>query len=176
MKATGIIRRVDDLGRIVIPKEIRRTLKIREGDPLEIFTGRNREVIFKEYSIIGTLEEFDFKLIAMMEEIIGATIIVTNRNEIVGYSPRSKSEFSGRLLSTPFIDLMNRGETEVQNPLYDFYTPIMDNYKESKYIVAPIIVQNRIEGSVVLLNCENATEEKIRKCDQLAELFTNKFQ
>ena len=58
MKATGIVRRIDDLGRVVIPKEIRRTLRIREGDPLEIFTDREGEVILKKYSPIGELNEF----------------------------------------------------------------------------------------------------------------------
>ena len=55
MKATGIVRRIDDLGRVVIPKEIRRTLRIREGDPLEIFTDRDGEVIFKKYSPMGEM-------------------------------------------------------------------------------------------------------------------------
>lgn len=58
MKATGIVRRIDDLGRVVIPKEIRRTLRIREGDPLEIFTEKDGEVIFKKYSPMGELGEF----------------------------------------------------------------------------------------------------------------------
>ncbi len=58
MKATGIVRRIDDLGRVVIPKEIRRTMRIREGDPLEIFTGPNEEVVFKKYSPIGELSQF----------------------------------------------------------------------------------------------------------------------
>ena len=58
MKATGIVRRIDDLGRVVIPKEIRRTMRIREGDPLEIYTEKDGEVIFKKYSLIGGLEEF----------------------------------------------------------------------------------------------------------------------
>jgi AbrB family looped-hinge helix DNA binding protein len=58
MKATGIVRRIDDLGRVVIPKEIRRTMRIREGDPLEIYTSREGEVIFKKYSLLGGVEEF----------------------------------------------------------------------------------------------------------------------
>ena len=58
MKATGIVRRIDELGRVVIPKEIRRTLRIREGDPLEIFTASDGEVIFKKYSPMGEISEF----------------------------------------------------------------------------------------------------------------------
>lgn len=185
MKATGIVRRVDDLGRIVIPKEIRRTLKIREGDPLEIFTGRDGAVTFKKYSIMGSLEDFDFKLISMMEEIVCGTIIVTNRDEIIGCSPKNKRELSGKTLSEPFIKLMKEREIYVQNvySLYASYIPIMNNYKErdykeSAYVAVPINVMGSIEGSVVLIDCENKniTEENIRKCEQLAELFANKFE
>lgn len=183
MKATGIIRRVDDLGRIVIPKEIRRTLKIREGEPLEIFTGADGAVTFKKYSEMDSLEDFDFKLISMMEEIVCGTIIVTNRDEIIGCSPKNKREFSGKMLSEPLIKFMKEGETYLQNlyPLddhYDFYIPVMNNYRESTYIAVPINVMGNIEGSVVLINCEdkNITEENIRQCELLAELFTNKFK
>ena len=62
MKATGIVRRIDDLGRVVIPKEIRRTMRIREGDPLEIYTSRDGEVIFKKYSLMGGLDDFAAQL------------------------------------------------------------------------------------------------------------------
>lgn len=177
MKATGIVRRVDDLGRIVIPKEIRRTLRIREGDPLEIFTGRDGGVLFKKYSIMSSLEDVDFKLISMMEEMIGGTIIITNREKVIGYSPKNRNEFSRKLLSVPFVKLMNEGEIYVQDlSQYVFYIPIMESCKEIADIVVPINVEGSIEGSVVLLNCKNITEEKIRNCQQLAELFTNKFQ
>ena len=57
MKATGIVRRIDDLGRVVVPKEIRRTLKIREGDPIEIFTEKDGEIILRKYSQIGEMSE-----------------------------------------------------------------------------------------------------------------------
>ena len=113
MKATGIVRRIDDLGRVVIPKEIRRTLKIREGDPLEIFTGADGAVTFKKYSIMGSLEDFDFKLISMMEEIVCGTIIVTNRDEIIGCSPKNKRELSGKTLSEPFIRIMKERKRNI---------------------------------------------------------------
>ena len=177
MKVTGIVRRVDDLGRVVIPRELRRTLRIREGDPLEIFTGRDGEVIFKKYSLMGSLEDFDLEIISMMEEIIGGTVIITNKEEVIGCSPKNKNEFSGRRLSIPFIKLMNEGEMYVEDSSqYVFHIPIMENCKEIANIVVPINVQGSIEGSVVLLNCENITEEKIRNCQQLAELFVNRFQ
>ena len=72
MKATGIVRRIDDLGRVVIPKEIRRTMRIREGDPLEIYTSRDGEVIFKKYSLMGGLDDFAAQLCETMSRSTGA--------------------------------------------------------------------------------------------------------
>ena len=83
MKATGIVRRIDDLGRVVIPKEIRRTLRIREGDPLEIFTDREGEVILKKYSPIGELNEFATEYAESLNESINAITIITDRDNVI---------------------------------------------------------------------------------------------
>ena len=72
MKATGIVRRIDDLGRVVIPKEIRRTMRIREGDPLEIYTSKEGEVIFKKYSLLGGVEDFAAELCEPMSRSTGS--------------------------------------------------------------------------------------------------------
>lgn len=78
MKATGIVRRIDDLGRVVIPKEIRRTMRIREGDPLEIYTSREGEVIFKKYSLLGGVEDFAAELCETMSRSTGSVCAVTD--------------------------------------------------------------------------------------------------
>lgn len=90
MKATGIVRRIDDLGRVVIPKEIRRTLRIREGDPLEIFTDREGEVILKKYSPIGELNEFATEYAESLNETINAIAIITDRDNVVAVAGGSK--------------------------------------------------------------------------------------
>ena len=83
MKATGIVRRIDDLGRVVIPKEIRRTLRIREGDPLEIFTSNDGEVIFKKYSPIGELSAFAAQYADILHKTSGKAVIVCDRDHVV---------------------------------------------------------------------------------------------
>ena len=83
MKATGIVRRIDDLGRVVIPKEIRRTLRIREGDPLEIFTSNDGEVIFKKYSPIGELSSFAAQYADILHKTSGKAVIVCDRDHVV---------------------------------------------------------------------------------------------
>src|SRR5690606_24522992 len=86
MKATGIVRRIDDLGRVVIPKEIRRTLRIREGDPLEIFTDREGEVILKKYSPIGELNEFANEYCESLHENTKFIAMITDRDNIIAIS------------------------------------------------------------------------------------------
>ena len=84
MKATGIVRRIDDLGRIVIPKEIRRTMRIREGDPLEIFTESNGTVIFKKYSPIGELGEFAAQYAESLSKSAGIPACITDKDNEIG--------------------------------------------------------------------------------------------
>ncbi len=83
MKATGIVRRIDDLGRIVIPKEIRRTLRIKEGDPLEIYTDRDGEVIFKKYSPIGEMQSFANEYATALQKATGTPIFVCDKEEVI---------------------------------------------------------------------------------------------
>ena len=83
MKATGIVRRIDDLGRIVVPKEIRRTLRIREGDPLEIFTDREGEIILKKYSPIGELSQFAGEYAESLAHTTGYLVLITDGDHVV---------------------------------------------------------------------------------------------
>ena len=92
MKATGIVRRIDDLGRVVIPKEIRRTMRIREGDPLEIFTEKDGEVIFKKYSPIGELGDFAVTYAESLNKTAGIPTLITDRDNIIAVSGLSKKE------------------------------------------------------------------------------------
>lgn len=99
MKATGIVRRIDDLGRIVIPKEIRRTLRIKEGDPLEIYTDREGEVIFKKYSPIGELQNFATEYADTLQKTSSMPIFICDRDEVIAVSGASKKEYLDRKIS-----------------------------------------------------------------------------
>ena len=100
MKATGIVRRIDDLGRVVIPKEIRRTLRIREGDPLEIYTATDGEVIFKKYSPVGELAEFASQYADVLAKISSMPTIITDRDHVIAAAGVSKREFLERRVTT----------------------------------------------------------------------------
>ena len=93
MKATGVVRRIDDLGRVVIPKEIRRTLRIKEGDPLEIFTDKEGEVILKKYSPIGELSEFATEYAETLNKTTGHIACITDKDTVIAVSGASKKEW-----------------------------------------------------------------------------------
>ena len=99
MKATGIVRRIDDLGRVVIPKEIRRTMRIREGDPLEIYTDREGEVIFKKYSPIGELASFAGQYAETLHKTCGLSVAICDRDSVIACSGIPKKEYADRPLS-----------------------------------------------------------------------------
>lgn len=99
MKATGIVRRIDDLGRVVIPKEIRRTLRIREGDPLEIFTDREGEIILKKYSPIGELGTLAKLYAESLSQTLGCTVCITDMDQVVSASGAGKKDLQDQFIS-----------------------------------------------------------------------------
>ena len=105
MKATGIVRRIDDLGRVVIPKEIRRTMRIREGDPLEIYTSNDGEVIFKKYSAINEIGENAAQVAEIMHKLAGCPTVVFDRDHVVAVAGVPKKEFHERRVSPALEDL-----------------------------------------------------------------------
>ena len=110
MKATGIVRRIDDLGRVVIPKEIRRTMRIREGDPLEIYTDREGEVIFKKYSPIGELASFAAQYAETLHKTCSLSVIICDRDAVIACSGVPKKEYTDKSLSAELEQIIeNRG-------------------------------------------------------------------
>ena len=99
MKATGIVRRIDDLGRVVVPKEIRRMLRIREGDPLEIFTDKDGGIVLRKYSPIGELSEYARDFAAALGEVLDKTVIVCDRDTVVSVSGEHTLEYTARPIS-----------------------------------------------------------------------------
>ena len=100
MKATGIVRRIDDLGRVVIPKEIRRTLRIREGDPLEIFTDHDGRVVLKKYSPVGELSAFAKEYADALAQATGHIACISDKDQIIAISGGSKKEFLDKNISS----------------------------------------------------------------------------
>ena len=158
MKATGVVRRIDDLGRIVIPKEIRKTLHIKEGDPLEIFTDKEGEVILKKYSPIGELSEFATGYAETLAKTTGHIACITDKDTVIAVSGGSKKEFLEQDLSQELEQLMEDKEIYTSNDNNEMSIPVTKNdNKERKFnsqVVYPIISQGDVVGSVILLSKE----------------------
>lgn len=114
MKATGIVRRIDDLGRIVVPKEIRRTLRIREGDPLEIFTSREGEIMLKKYSPVGELGEFARSYAQALAQTTEALVCITDREYVIAAAGTGKKEVEGEQLSEEMEEMIEKRSTVVK--------------------------------------------------------------
>jgi AbrB family transcriptional regulator (stage V sporulation protein T) len=149
MKATGIVRRIDDLGRVVIPKEIRRTMRIREGDPLEIFTTRDGEVIFKKYSLIGGLEDFAAQFCDTLAHSSDFTAAITDRDSVIATAGPGKRELIGHNLSREMEQLME-GRSVYQRTKADDALPVCEG---SPHLIAataaPILCQGDVLGLVL---------------------------
>lgn len=158
MKATGIVRRIDDLGRVVIPKEIRRTLRIREGDPLEIFVDRDGEVILKKYSPIGELGDFAKEYAESLSESTGHITLISDRDTIIAVSGGSKKDYLEKSVGSVIENSMESRksvlETNAGNA--DIIKDMEEHY--SSYVLAPIVAGGDPIGSVILLSKDENTQ------------------
>ena len=150
MKATGIVRRIDDLGRVVIPKEIRRTMRIREGDPLEIFTEKDGEVIFKKYSPIGELGEFALTYAETLSKTTGKGTLITDRDSIIAVSGLPKKELLERRVSSDVESVMNDKQAFHSNT-GDGIAVAEGLDKYSAGVVVPIVSEGDTIGSVIFV-------------------------
>ena len=170
MKATGVVRRIDDLGRIVIPKEIRKVLRIKEGDPIEIFTGREGEVILKKYSPIGELSEFASNYAETLAKTTGHIACITDKDSVIAVSGGARKEYLEQSISKELEQLMDDKEIYTSNQNNDLALPITKNDSQERrfnsQVIYPIISQGDVIGSVILLSKEqnkkmNETEVKV---------------
>jgi AbrB family transcriptional regulator (stage V sporulation protein T) len=152
MKATGIVRRIDDLGRVVIPKEIRRTMRIREGDPLEIFTDREGEVILKKYSPIGELGEFASEYADSLNEALGHISCIADKDAIISVAGAPKKQLLNKQISSEIEKVMEERKMKVfSEPCFlTFDEDIKYNYA----VVAPIIAEGDPVGAVIITTKE----------------------
>ena len=156
MKATGIVRRIDDLGRVVIPKEIRRTLRIREGDPLEIYTEKDGEVIFKKYSPMGDLGEFAGQICEAIGKNTGYIAAVCDRDAIIAVHGVQKRELLDKRCSQELEQLM---ELRRSYRYQDGDLPVRPTDASDRYRVgaaAPIVTEGDLMGCVLLLSEDGA--------------------
>ena len=149
MKATGIVRRIDDLGRVVIPKEIRRTMRIREGDPLEIYTDRDGGVIFKKYSQLGDVSDFAAQLCDTVSRVAQLPAIITDRDSVIAAAGLPRREVADKRISPQVEQLMaeRQSVTAASDPI-----PLCDGSdRHQARIAVPILSEGDVLGCVLFL-------------------------
>ena len=157
MKATGIVRRIDDLGRVVIPKEIRRTLRLREGTPLEIFTDREGEIILKKYSPMVELTAFAAQYAEAMAQSTGLMVCITDRDQIIAVAGGPKKELIQKSISKQLENMINERETILAGKDDKQFIQIAAEEMEgvTAQVITPIICEGDAIGSVALLSRES---------------------
>jgi AbrB family transcriptional regulator (stage V sporulation protein T) len=177
MKATGIVRRIDDLGRVVIPKEIRRTMRIREGDPLEIYTNAGGEVIFKKYSPIGELSAFAVQYAEALATSTRLSIIICDRDHCIAAAGISKKETLERRV-TPDLEQIIEERKPVSFTLQENHLAL-EGIERKICVAVPIIIAGDVSGAVVLLSGETssvATETDLKLASVAASFLGKQME
>ena len=153
MKATGIVRRIDDLGRVVIPKEIRRTLRIKEGTPLEIYTDREGEIILKKYSPIGELSLFAREYAEALAQTTGLVSYITDHDQVVAAAGQGSKEYNGKEISKELEEFIEKRVSSCKNTAEKGKIPVVENQYEISVAQAiwPILCAGDAIGAVILL-------------------------
>jgi len=161
MRATGIVRRIDELGRVVIPKEIRRTLRIREGDPLEIYTDHDGEVVLKKYSPIGEISAIAKDYTDSLYRTLGHITCICDRDAVVSISGTNRKELMEKPLSSDVDQILQSRQTSIMNLTSgDRMLPVTGDDKADQYtaqLITPILSDGEIIGGLILLSRETGS-------------------
>lgn len=166
MKATGIVRRIDDLGRVVIPKEIRRTMRIREGDPLEIYTSSDGEVIFKKYSAINEMSQSASQVAEVMTRLANCPTVVFDRDHVVAVAGVGKKEFSERRVSQGLEEFLEHRRNYIYSSDEDAKVFPVEGIDRPAIACTPILSSGDVTGAVAFLAPsadEDATATEVQK-------------
>lgn len=179
MKATGIIRKIDDLGRIVIPKEIRKTLRIREGDPMEIYVEKNGEIVLKRFAPLGDIVDEVICLAEALAKNTGMSVYITDTQTVIAVNAKSKKSNLDRQITEQLLDILeervlyiNKGDNEVK---------ITEKDGTNTYLsqaISPIISEGDVIGSIILFSegtKKNPTDAELKMLKLATEFLSNQM-
>ncbi len=170
MKSTGIVRRIDELGRIVIPKEIRRTFHIRQGDSLEIYTGNSEEIIFKKHSAIDQIINLASRYSEILSRFTAMPVIITDKETVTAAAGLPKKEFLGKKI-TPFLREMmesRKNISEAENNTVKIYP--VEKTKNECLFMFPIIANGDLCGSIIVLKDENLKNKDLKNIEKVIKI------
>lgn len=173
MKTTGVVRRIDDLGRIVIPKEIRKTLRIKDGESLEIFLDSDN-IILKKYSRLDDINDFYKNYVDSVQSAIGENIMITDNDKFVAIAGDLKKQYLNSSISD-YIEniILNRNDIVVRNTESLELSP--NSFIDCTYAISPIIVNGDVLGSVILVSSSSRLEDFCEKTVKIAAKFLGKY-
>lgn len=184
MKATGIVRKIDDLGRIVIPKEIRKTLRIKEGTPLEIFTEDNGDIIFKKFSSIDNLNNISSTYAKCISKYLNMIVVITSKDSIIAVSGNNKINILNKLISSDLESQLENRTLYVSTSndtfinLTDYDNNLIDNIRESNNSIStisqaiqPLILDSELIGSIILISKDKKIDKKEIDVLKITSLF-----
>ena len=173
MKSTGVVRRVDDLGRIVIPKEIRRTLRIRDGESLEIFVDREM-IALKKFSNLNNMEEFSKQLVDIINTVIDKNVLITDTDKFIAGSGNMKKKYLNKNISKYLENIMKDRTFLVENSTHDIQ--LLDGEKDQvAYCINPIIMNGDAIGLVLILSDKSNIGQVEEKLASVAAQFLGKY-
>jgi len=181
MKATGIVRRIDELGRVVIPKEIRRTLRIREGDPLELFTDRD-ELMLKKYSPIASIEQFSQGAAKSLNEQSGHLAVICDTDGVLNAAGTGKKALTGKTVSSEMSEMMHARRSYLANLCEggDIVPVIDDNdFTVTAQVIVPIVAGGDCLGAVALLSQEEGAKMEsaaVKLARLTADIIASQFE
>lgn len=172
MKTTGVVRRIDDLGRIVIPKELRRTLRIRDGESLEIFV-ENEMIALKKYSSMNDLKEISDNLVNTINQVILKNIMITDRDKVISSSSNIKNKYLDKRISKYLEQKLSNREIVVEKNMHEI--ELIDGIKEKyTYVISPIIMNGDAIGNVVIFSDTDSITDSDIKLSSITSTFLGK--
>lgn len=172
MKTTGVVRRIDDLGRIVIPKELRRTLRIRDGESLEIFV-ENEMIALKKYSSMSDLKDISTDLVSTINQVILKDIIITDRDKVISISGNMKKRYLNKNISKYLEQKLNNRELIIEKHNHEI--EIIDGIKEKyAYVISPIIMNGDAVGNVIIFSENESITDSDVKLATITSTFLGK--
>ena len=174
MKATGIFRRIDELGRIVIPKEIRKNLHIREGDSIEIYITENEEIMLRKYSSLKNIKDFAQRFTDSIYSLLKNNILVTDKDHIIAASGECKKEYLEKKIDEEVTAFIERRNNILEKHKKDIHF-LEDQKVECTYVIEPICVEGEVEGLFIIFSTGDPITETEQKIARIATEFFMKY-
>jgi len=171
LRATGVVRRIDDLGRIVIPKEIRRTMRIKEGNPLEVYVDKGA-IVLKRYAPLNTLEDHADEYVESLQENLKCIALVSDESNILAVAGGSKANYMNKPIGDEVERAFEEGKTVLETKKGKYGIIDGSELEQSSYVICPIMINEKAIGSVILLSKkENQIFGEVER--KMAELAAN---